>query len=211
MPSASESAKRIAIIAVACFVVANLAFYVLSTSYFESHRTFSTATQTMASTFTPAQITTVRMSFALFSAIVAIASVLAGVWTRAIGHAIPVVLGVLYLVAAVAAIRNGNVTTALPATLIITGGLMPVLAHFSFHQRSRGAWAFLVSICGVFAVVEFFGAPKVRGALDIGLWITMILPGLNAVAVAALVSLRAQYVDRSVRSDRAAPAARTAV
>jgi hypothetical protein len=41
-----------------------------------------------------------------------------------------------------------------------------------------------------------FGAPKVRGALDIGLWTTMILPGLNAVAAFTLASLRGEYLER---------------
>jgi hypothetical protein len=72
---------------------------------------------------------------------------------------------------------------------------MPVLAWHSYHG-SRAAWAFLTAMCAVFAVVEVFGAPKVRGALDLSLWLTMILPGLNAVAFAALVSLRADYIDR---------------
>jgi hypothetical protein len=88
-------------------------------------------------------------------------------------------------------------------TLLVAGVLMPVLAWHSFFRRSRPAWAFLVAICGVFAVVELFGAPKVRGALDVSLWLTMILPGLNVVAVAALISLRADYLDREpVLADR---------
>ncbi|HET9625108.1 MAG TPA: hypothetical protein VFP84_27260 [Kofleriaceae bacterium] len=122
-----------------------------------------------------------------------------------IGHGVPAVLGLLYLVAAVLAIRHGGATAALPATLIVVGGLLPVLAHFSFHHRSRPAWAFLISICGVFAVVEFFGAPKLRSTLGIPLEVTMILPALNALAVTMLVTMRDQYVDR------AAPAARRAV
>ena len=67
-----------------------------------------------------------------------------------------------------------------------------------------GAWAFLISICAVFAIIEFFGAPKIRNALHINLWLTMILPGLNALAVMALVSLREQYVDRAPSAARAA-------
>jgi hypothetical protein len=208
MPSASESTQRIAIAAISCFVcfvAANILFYVLSIGYFESHHAVIVPGQGASGAFSPEQIKTIRLSFALFAGVIAIATVLAVAWTRFVGHLIPVLLGGLYLVAAVFAIRHGNVTAALPATLLITGGLMPVLSHFSFHHRSRPAWAFLIAICGVFAVVEFFGAPKVRGALDIGLWITMILPGLNGVAVWALASLREQYVDR------AAPVARAAV
>ena len=107
-----------------------------------------------------------------------------------VGHLIPVVLAVGYLVGAVAGFTH-NAPGVVGMTLLVAGVLMPVLAWHSFH-RSRPAWAFLVAICGVFAVVELFGAPKVRGALDLSLWLTMILPGLNVVAVAALVSLRAE-------------------
>jgi hypothetical protein len=206
MPTVSAHVKLTAIVAALAFVVTNAMFYVFSVSYFEAHHQMEAGH--LVPMFSPAQITTVRMSFALFTSIVAIASVLSQMWPRAIGHGIPVVLGIGYIIAAVAAVRHAEVTTALPATLFITGGLMPVLAHFSFHHRARGAWAFLIAICGVFAVVEFFGAPKVRGALDIGLWITMILPGLNAVAVWALVSVRDQYRDQRV--DRGARPARTA-
>jgi hypothetical protein len=202
MSTASAHIKLTAIVSALAFVVVNAMFYVFSVSYFDAHHQIEAGK--MVAMFTPAQITVIRLSFALFTSIVAVTGVLGQMWPRAIGHGIPVVIGLGYIVAAFAAFAHGGVTTALPVTLLITGGLMPVLAHYSFHHRSRGAWAFLISICGVFAVVEFFGAPKVRGALDLGLWITMILPGLNAVAVWALVSVRDQYVDR------AAPAARVA-
>ena len=205
MSTASAHVKLTAIVVALAFFVANAMFYLFSVSYFNSHHQLEAGH--MVATFSAAQITTIRLSFVLFTGIVAIASVMSQMWPRAVGHALPVVLGLGYIVAAIAAIVHGGVTTALPATLIITGGLMPVLAHFSFHHRTRGAWAFLISICAVFAIVEFFGAPKVRSALDIGLWITMILPGLNAVAVWALVSVRGQYVDRTDRGVRPARAA----
>lgn len=201
MSTESDHVKLTAIVAALAFVVTNAMFYIFSVSYFDSHHQIEAGH--MVAMFSPAQITTIRMSFALFTAIVAVASVLSQMWPRAIGHGVPVVLGLGYIAGAIVAVMHGGVTAALPVTLFITGALMPVLAHFSFHHRSRGAWAFLISICGVFAVVEFFGAPKVRGALDIGLWITMILPGLNAVAVWALVSVRNQYVDRAASTARA--------
>jgi hypothetical protein len=72
---------------------------------------------------------------------------------------------------------------------------MLVLAHFSYHRRSRAAWAFLVAICGVLAVVDFFGAPKIRHALDVSLWTTMIIPGLYAIATVTLMQLREDYSD----------------
>src|SRR5882757_867027 len=143
MLSASESAKRLAILAIVAFVAANLLFYVLSSGYFESHRQIIPG-EAATSAFSPAQITTIRLSFALFTGVVSIASVLAGVWARVVGHVIPALLGVLYIIAGFAAALHGEVTLALPITLFVTGGLMPVLAHFSFRDRSRGAWAFLL-------------------------------------------------------------------
>ena len=39
----------------------------------------------------------------------------------------------------------------------------------------------------------FFGAPKVRGLLGVGLWVAMVVPMLKIVALAALASCRADY------------------
>jgi hypothetical protein len=121
---------------------------------------------------------------------------------------------VFHLIAGVAAFGHHDVPLVVGVTLLVSGVLMPVLAFYSYRQ-SRPAWAFLIALCGVFAVVEFFGAPKIRDAMGTGvwtwvirlgapnvhearggLWIAMILPGLSAVATAALVSLRGTYVER---------------
>jgi hypothetical protein len=191
MSTASE-AKRMAIICAGAFVALNAAFYFLSGSYFDSHREILRGVSVPA--YSPEQMAHVRMTFAVFSGVVAAASGVAGIWPRVVGHLIPPLLGATHLVASVMAFQH-DAPSVLWVTLLVSGVLMPVLAWHSYH-RARPAWAFLVAICGVFAVVEFFGAPKVRGALDLGLWITMILPGLNAVAAFALVSLRGEYVER---------------
>jgi hypothetical protein len=113
-----------------------------------------------------------------------------------VAHVIPLALALVYLIGAFQAARHDGVTAALWVSLLIVGVMLPVLAYLSLYQRSRAAWAFLVSICGVFAVVTFFGAPKVRDALHIGLGITMLLPALNVLATSLLVTLRGDYVDR---------------
>ena len=192
MPTAHEQTKYMTIICVGAFVVLNLGFYVLSGSYFESHRELVGGVSVLS--YTPEQMTHVRTTFAMFSGVIAAFGFVAGIRPRVIGHLIPMVLGAVNLAASYAAFSRDQ-PAVLGMTLLVSGVLMPVLAALSYRQ-SRPAWAFLIAICGVFAVVEFFGAPKVRGALDVGLWITMILPGLNAVAVAALVSLRGGYVER---------------
>ncbi|HEY0194835.1 MAG TPA: hypothetical protein VGC42_27170 [Kofleriaceae bacterium] len=205
MSNSAVNAKRWAIYSVVGFVVAYAAFYLLSDGYFASHQNIIPG-QGKVAAYAPAQIAQVRVAFGVFAGVIAVASFLAGTAPRLIGHLLALGLGALHLVFGVYAATSSSATAALWMSLFITGVLLPVLAHFSYRQRSRPAWAFLISICGVFAVVEFFGAPKVRGALDISLWTTMIFPGLNLVAVTALVSLRNEYLDRPARGVVAAAA-----
>lgn len=193
MSTAAPPIPRIAIMTVGAFIAINIAFYILSGSYFESHREIVAGVGAVP-TYSADQMMGVRISFAVFSGIIAAFSFAAAVWPRVVGHGLPVLLALGHLVGAVAAFTH-SAPPVVGMTLLVTGVLMPVLAWHSI-RRSRSAWAFLVAICGVFAIVELFGAPKVRGALDIGLWLTMILPGLNIVAVAALVSLRSEYLER---------------
>ena len=193
MPTAHSQPQRIAIICVGAFVVLNVAFYFMSGSYFDSHREIVRGMS--VSSYTPEQMTHVLMTFAMFSGVVAALGFAAGMWPRAVGHVLPVLLGVFHLVA------GGSAWLAdlrvLGITLILSGLLMPVLAWSSYRDRSRPAWAFLLVICGVFGVGELFGISKVRDALGVGLWTAMILPGANAVVVAALATLRGEYVERA--------------
>lgn len=192
MSTALESIKRMAILGTGPFIVLNVVFYVLSGSYFDSHRQIVPGLGSVPS-YSPEQMTHVRMTFAAFSGIVAVAGFFAGIRPRLTGHLLALLLGALHLLAGVAAFWHE--LRVLGMTLIVAGLLMPVLAWYSY-RRSRPAWAFLVAICGVFAVAEFFGAPKIRDAADVGLWIAMILPGLNVVAASALVTIRGEYVER---------------
>jgi len=184
-----------AIICVAAFVVVNVAFYFMSASYFESQRQVVPGLGSMPS-YSPADMAHVRNMFAVFTGVVAALGLVAGLQARIVGHLLPVLFGVAHLIAAVAAFAY-SAPAVVGMTLMVSGILLPVLAASSY-RGSRPAWAFLVAMCGVFAVVEFFGAPKVRGALGLSLWVTMIFPGLNAVATAALVSLRGEYVERDL-------------
>jgi len=192
MSTAHAPARRIALLCGAGFLGLNLVFYLLSSSYFDGHRELVAGISQPS--YSPDQMTHVRVTFAVFSGIVAAFAFAAGLRPRVIGHLLPVLLGAVDLVSSAAAFSH-NLPGVLGMTLLVCGLVMPVLAWQSY-RGSRAAWAFLVAICGVFAVVELFGAPKVRAALDVGLWITMILPGLNAVAAAALVSLRGEYLER---------------
>jgi hypothetical protein len=194
MSAAADQIKRMAIICVTSFVALNAAFYFLSGNYFENHRDIVAGVGAVA-TYTPEKMMHVRMTFVLLTGVVGAFGFVAGLAPRVVGHFLPVLLGIINLIAAAGAFAKGA-PGVLGMTLLVAGILLPTLAHFSW-RGSRPAWAFLVAMCAVFSVVEFFGAPKVRGALDIGLWTAMILPGLNAIAVVALASLRGTYVDRS--------------
>jgi hypothetical protein len=45
--------------------------------------------------------------------------------------------------------------------------------------------------------VTFFGAPKIRHVLDIGLWHALIIPALMIVATIALGMVRDEYRGRA--------------
>lgn len=204
MSTAHGQTRHMAILCAGAFIVAYLGFYVMSGSYFGSHHEIG-----------PEQMTYIRASFAVFAGVVAAFGFAASTRPREVGHLIPALLGVLHLIAGVAAFLHHDVPLVVGVTLVVSGVLLPVLAFYSYRY-SRPAWAFLIALCGVFAVVEFFGAPKIRDAMASGLWtwmvqllgapklqeargglwIAMIFPGISAVAVAALVSLRGKYVER---------------
>lgn len=191
MPSDHAPIARLAPLFVIGFLVVNAAFFLLSGSYFESHHQFVGGASVPA--FSPEQASHVRVAFAVMSGVVAAVAFVAGLARRVIGHALAALLGVTNLVFGFFAFTHDQ-PGALTATLLVTGLVVPTLAHFSY-RRSRAAWAFLVALCGVFAVVGLFGAPKVRGVLDLSLWTTMIFPGLYVVACATLALLRDDYVD----------------
>lgn len=183
--AAAPANQRSLVVSVAAiaFVAFNVLFYVMSASYVESHQAM-TGTGGL-------DLGALRMSFAAFSLITA-GGVAAGAFApRVVGHAAAVVLGGIHLVGAAMAWRGGA-TGVVTVTLLLSGALLPTLAHFSWRWN-RPAWAFMTALCGVFGIVELFASPKIRGALGVGLWTTMILPGLNLVAVWALASLRDRY------------------
>lgn len=185
--------KRLAILFAIGFAVVNVAFYLLSASYFDSHH--QVVNGASVPVFSDAEASHLRMVFAAVSGAIAAVGFAAALERRKVGHALAGLLGLINLAGGIAALLHG-LPGALIATLVVTGLVMPALAQFSY-RGSRGAWAFLVAMCGVLAVVALFGAPKLRGVLGVSLWTTMLLPGLHAVACATLGLLRDDYVDRS--------------
>jgi hypothetical protein len=194
MPSASGHAARIAIVSVVVLIAANAAFFFLSGSYFESHRQIVGGAS--VPTFSADQAAHVRAVFALTSGVVGAVNFAIALHRRLLGHVVAALLGAVNFVAGVATWMHGGASGALITTLLITGAALPVLAWHSYH-RSRAAWAFLGALCSVLAVASLFGAPKIRGALDVSLWTTMVIPGLYIVAAVASHLLRDDYVDRA--------------
>lgn len=182
----AHQVKQVAIVVAIALVLLNVAFYLLSDSYFGGKHPLDNDLDILARG-------RVRIAFAFFTMLVGAASIVASISPRLIGHAIAAVMGVLSIVASLFAFARG-MTPVLPFTLLTLGLLLPLLAYFSM-RTSRAAWAFLVSVCAVYATVLLFGAPKVRYLLDIGLWSALIIPGILAVATAALVISKADYRD----------------
>ena len=181
-----RSATKIAGIIVGVTVVLNVLFIFLSGAYFQDRAAIHGAVS-------DAEVMSVRMGFAAFSGLTAAGGCAAVFYPRLVGHALPLLASLASFVAAAAGYSKG-LHIVLPVTLLLVGVLLPVLVWKSF-ERSRAGWAFLSGMVGVLAVVMLFGSTKVRNVIGIGLWYSMIIPGLLAVATAALAMIRKQYRD----------------
>jgi hypothetical protein len=189
-PVPESSLLRVAAVIGGSVLLLNVAFFILSGLYFTSHVTYivGKGDQPM---FTGEEETHIRVAFALFTALVGGAGIAAAAAPRVVGHAIAMLMGLGSLLAGCIAAMRGMPGALIGAELVL-GGLMPYLAFRSWNG-SRAAWSFLIAMCSVYAVVLFFGAPTVHRVLDIGLWTTLILPGLNLVAFTALIHIRSNY------------------
>lgn len=191
MPDVPEKTTRssvtgAAISAVVALVFFNAAFYYLSGNYFEAH----------ASEYTPERMTHVRTVFAIASAVLIAVNFLVGLQRHIGAHVLAVLLGLGGIFAGVASLVTG-LPAVLGVTQLVAGTLMPVLAWFSYRGK-RAPWAFLVAMCGVFAVTDMFGAPKIGHMLSVNLWTALVIPGLYAVAAVALIQLRGSYGERDL-------------
>jgi hypothetical protein len=184
-PASDPAANRslvVSVVAIA-FVAFNVLFFALSARYADSHRAMTGGGDV--------DLGHLRLTFAAFSTITAGGMIGAAYLPRLVGHAAPIVLAALYLGGAIMALRGGA-PLVVPAALIATTAIVPALTVLSL-RGSRTAWAFLAALCGVFSVVGVFASPRIRAELGAGLWTTMIIPGLNLVAVWALASLHRAY------------------
>jgi hypothetical protein len=195
MPTAKPD-NRIVILCATAFgvvVALNLAFLLLSSGYFESHKELVGGA--LVPSYTPDQMMKVRISFAACSILVTATGAIAWLRPREVGHLLAALFGAVYILAVIRGLVTASIPGVLAATWLVAGVVLIVLTRQSYFQRSRAAWSVIVAICGVFAVCELFGAPKIAGALNISLWLAMISPGLKVVATVALVALRNDYED----------------
>jgi hypothetical protein len=134
-----------------------------------------------------------RISFATLSLLVAAMAYGAALAPRLIGHGLAAAMGVASFVGSMFVFAKG-MQPVMGVTMLGIGVLVPWLVWKSLHH-SRAAWSFLVAVVAVFGAVTFFGAPKIRNLMDIGLWNALIIPGLQIVCVIALSMLRREYRD----------------
>ena len=116
------------------------------------------------------------------------------------GHGLAALLGAGTFVAGIAAMAK-DLPGIMSYTLLIFGLVLPPLAYLSW-RRSRAAWSFVMSICGVFAVVTLFGAPKIDTLLWVGLGTALLLPLLYTIAVILLGVSAVHYRDQGIGTSK---------
>lgn len=183
-----RKAPQIAVIIIGVTVVLNVVFMFLSGAYFSDRAAIH-------GPVSDAEISSVRIAFATFTGITALAACAAVFRPRLVGHGLALVISIASFVGAAAG-HNKGLHIVLPVALGLVGVLLDLLVWKSL-EKSRAGWAFLSGMLGVLAVVMLFGSTKVRNITGIGLWYAMIIPGLLAVGTAALAMLRKQYRDAS--------------
>ncbi len=107
------------------------------------------------------------------------------------GHVLAAAIGAASFIAGIVALAK-SLPGVMGITLIVIGGLLPALAHYSW-RFSRAAWSLMISTLAVFAAVTFFGAPKIAAVLHVALAVAFVIPIVQVVAVIALAELRAEF------------------
>lgn len=180
-PTPAQVATQIAMLAGIAVVTLNGLFYFAGSAYFTDKGVVDTGRMNAA-----------WVAFAVFTITVAGAAVVASLRPGYVGHAIASVAGALAFNAGIGAFFR-EMPMVLPVTLLVLGATLVVLVYYSARKHVRAAWSFLIAICGVFAGVLLFGAPKVRGVLGLSLWTALIIPGLLTVATVALARVSHEY------------------
>jgi hypothetical protein len=180
-----QSLKMAGVIAGVTVGTLNTVFWVLSGLYYNDKP------------LQAASIDNVRIAFVVMTLTIAGSAYLAALAPRLVGHGLAAVIGLSSIVGGIAALTGTSLPDVMGWTMVVSGVLFPLLIWYSLHH-SRAAWAFLIALLVVFATVTFFGAPKVRHVLGIGLWHALIIPGLQIVAAIGLSMLRDEYRESAV-------------
>lgn len=109
-----------------------------------------------------------------------------------IGHGLATLIGVAMALTGIVTITKG-LPLVVPMSLVILGGVVAVTAVVSWRYFSRAAWSVLISTLCVFAAVTFFGSPKIANLLHLKIWLAMVIPIVQVVAVIMLADLRREY------------------
>lgn len=181
-----KSLAQVAMLVGTAAILTNVAFYILAGKYFEDR-------SAIYGGVTPEQVAGVRLAFGVFTGSVAVASIVAAWQPMLFGHIVTALASIAALIAGVSAAKH-DMTAVLPVSLLVSSAVLGTLTWKSL-DRSRPAWAFLVGMTSILSAVLLFGATKVRGALDVGLWTALIIPGLLVVATVALTLVRDEYRD----------------
>jgi hypothetical protein len=182
-PDEADPIVQLAILVGIIALSLNVGFYFLSDAYFDD-RVKRLGAQELA------RLSGARIDFAIFTIVLGAGVIAAALRPRLVAHGVAVVAGVASLVAVPFAASIGIV---LATMLLLVAAAFEILVWLSTQRRSRAAWAYLSSLCAVYGVVLFFGAPKLRGLVGVGLWIALIAPGLLWVAAGALRQIRDDY------------------
>ncbi|MFN0253373.1 MAG: hypothetical protein ACKV2T_41265 [Kofleriaceae bacterium] len=199
-----RQAKQVAVIIAVSVALLNVAFYFLSQMYFDDRAATQALTPgerfgvensvTLRAQFDAAALKGSRFAFAIMSSIIGLAAVVAQFAPRYTSHLLAGLVGVLALLGAIVT-RQKDFHVVLPVALGVTGVAMIGLVYLSLASKSRAAWAFLTATCAVGALVMLFGATKVRNALDVSLYYTLIVPGILVVATVMLVAISDDYAE----------------
>ena len=189
----------VGVCAVGAAIVANVVMYLLSAEYFSVCQPPANGVGacTWVLTVPEAHLTSLRVAFAVFTAVIGFAAIAAAVAPWLFAHGLAALAGICAVAATIAA-----ATIGLPGSLTIVLAISAVMfVALTWHSMkgSRPAWAFLLSLSLVTALGGVFGAPKLRDTADINLWTAMIVPGLMLCCTIALAVCRDQF--RNVSTD----------
>lgn len=111
---------------------------------------------------------------------------------RLVGHLLAGAFGLASLIAGLTSL-TGSLPGLLSMVLVVMGIFVLLFTVQSIKRRSRAAWAFLAAVLAVMTVCTLFGAPKIHSLLGVNMWIALMVPGLLAVATAALGMVADDY------------------